>query len=187
MASSKKTYRLGERADREASRKADALSLTDADTLRVAIFKLDVDQVLEEKAAYDAATKLKASLADEFGPWTQLRLRAGKPLRVLSRGGEHDVTGARTEGRETEHGLALDLHIDDDGRDLYIVAVLVGVGEEAFMPLVALHLAPVIPPARREITRDGIDGPETVVWTEDGKQLTYVGGKLRPNRVARFL
>jgi hypothetical protein len=180
--------RTGERSNRVVDELVAEFGLSRAAVERVAFDRLAQDEGFrDELRAYRAALAWKGDLERQVGAFAQLRLRVGKPLRTLTRSGEADVTGAWVEGRETDEGLALDLHVAEDGGDVVIAAVLVGVGEEAFMPIAALHIASPVPPARAEVVQAGVNGTERVVWTDDGRRLTFVGDGLRPNRVARFV
>jgi hypothetical protein len=179
--------RTGERSNKAIDALAEELQISRTAIERVAFDRLAQDEGFrDELRAYREALAWKSDIESRFGALTQLRLRAGKPLRALARGGETEIAGAWTESREADEGLALDLHVDTGGNDLVVEAVFIDVGEEAFMPITALHIASPLPPARGEITQEGVNGTERVVWTEDGIRLTYVGDKLRPNRVARF-
>ncbi len=179
-------HRLGARSDAIVVRAAVELGVSRDAALRIAIDRLhrDLPAVKAEIDAQREAIEWLECQRQTFGARAQLRLRDGE-LEVHAGRRRHGVEGASVRARDVDGEVALDLVIERPDGDLVIEAVSVGPSEK-WMPIGALHLAPVVPPPRATVVhRRGSDIEETV-WGDDGQRRTYRGGQLVPNRLARF-
>jgi hypothetical protein len=184
--------RIGERSEAVRERLSQKLGLPGSAIDRAALDQLaQNDDFRERLRAFRAASELLDRWRGEFGGPVlrpRLHLRAGKPLSIYTREGEHVIPKTLVQASKLSDGrFRLDLQVVQGEEFLVLEALRLAAVPEAIVPLSAVHLAPVIAPAAGEVALNGPSGVERVVWGDDGVRRTYLGDELLPNRTARYV